>query len=399
MLNIEIPASYPATDKLLALILAGGEGKRLGSLTRNTAKPALAIGDGNRLIDFSLVNCMRSGISTVGVVTQYQAQSIHSHIDEKWNHSSRHNMNVDVLPGDENPKSLNSYCGTADAVYKNRAYIKNHLPEYVLILSGDHVYSMDYRTMLEAHIESNAELTIGAIELASNEAHRFGVLSVDEQFGVRDFNEKPQHPDTLPGSDSQSLVSMGVYIFSKDFLLHQLDIDQKNMLSAHDFGYSIIPSAIRSSSRLTAFPFTQGNQKGYWRDVGTLAAYWETHLELLDSNITGQFFASELLSLPSNSSSVTAVATINQSVLYQDVMVQPSSSLDQCVLLPESTVGENCLLQRCLVASGCHIPDGMVIGYDKEKDAANFSLIGNDVIHITSDSIASQQARSLKHAA
>ena len=269
------------TRKTLALVLAGGEGSRLKDLTAWRAKPAVSIGGKYRIIDFPLSNCVNSGIRRIGVLTQYKSHSLIRHLQRAWGFMRAEiGEFVEILPAQQRTHKKEWYQGTADALFQNIDIMQRHHPEYVLVLGGDHVYTMDYSEMLLHHVQTGADFTVGAIEVSEEEARSFGVMSVDETLRITQFTEKPKHPDCIPGKPGVALASMGIYIFSKDFLYKTLIEDAGKTGSSHDFGKDIIPANI-AEARAMAYPFR--NDKGgpaYWRDVGTLYSYWQTNMEL-----------------------------------------------------------------------------------------------------------------------
>ena len=271
------------TRDTLALILAGGRGSRLKQLTDWRTKPAVPFGGKFRIIDFPLSNCVNSGIRRVGILTQYKAHSLMRHVQQGWGFM-RGELGefVELLPASQRSRGGGWYAGTADAVYQNVDILRNHGPEYVLILAGDHIYKMDYGDMLAAHVEAGADMTIGCLEVSVEEAKAFGVMSVDEVMRVSAFDEKPDAPNSIPGKEGVSLASMGIYIFNAKFLYEQLIKDADDPQSTHDFGHDIIPSLIENY-KVVAFPYkdVQGNEPGYWRDVGTIDAFWSANLELI----------------------------------------------------------------------------------------------------------------------
>lgn len=269
------------TRNTLALILAGGRGSRLKFLTLWRAKPAVPFGGKFRIIDFPLSNCMNSGIRSVGVLTQYKAHSLIQHIYRGWNFlRGEFGEFVELLPAQQRIET-SWYQGTADAVYQNLDILRAHSPDYVLILAGDHVYKMDYGPMIAEHVERKADMTVGCLEVSLEEARSFGVMSIDEAGWIKDFTEKPEHPDPMPDQPERAMASMGIYVFNTRFLFEQLIRDADADDSEHDFGKNIIPYVI-DKYRVLAYPFrdpTSGKQ-GYWRDVGTVDAFWEANLEL-----------------------------------------------------------------------------------------------------------------------
>ena len=271
------------TKETLALVLAGGRGTRLQHLTQWRAKPAVPFGGQFRIIDFPLSNCVNSGIRRIGVLTQYKAHSLIRHIQKGWGFlRGEFDEFVELLPAQQRIES-GWYEGTADAVYQNIDILRSHHPTYVLILAGDHVYKMDYGPMLAQHVEHNAELTIGCIEIPRDSASSFGVMSVDNEHRITHFVEKPAHPEPSPGNRDQSIISMGIYVFNTEFLIDQLIADADKLNSDHDFGRDLIPALI-DQYRVYAYPFRDALhcRQAYWRDVGTVDAYWRANMELIE---------------------------------------------------------------------------------------------------------------------
>src|SRR5581483_8369431 len=272
------------TRNTLALILAGGRGTRLQDLTRWRAKPAVPFGGKFRIIDFPLSNCINSGIRRIGVLTQYKAHSLIQHIQTGWGFPrGEFGEFVELLPAQQRIHT-SWYAGTADAVYQNIDIIRDHDPDFVLILAGDHVYKMDYGPMIASHVERGADLTVGCVEVPVREGRDFGIMSVGEGGMIQEFQEKPEHPKPLPGSDELALASMGIYVFDTEFLFEQLVADANNTSSSHDFGKDLIPATL-GKHRAIAYPFrdVQSGRRAYWRDVGTVDAFWRANLELADA--------------------------------------------------------------------------------------------------------------------
>jgi glucose-1-phosphate adenylyltransferase len=371
----------------LALVLAGGNGTRLGELTRWQCKPAITFAGTFRNIDFTLSNCVNSGIRRIGVLTQYKAQTLITHLAGGWNFLAKPlGEFVEVWPAQQRlHKSW--YAGTADAVYQNLDLVIAQRSRYTLILAGDHIYKMDYRKLIEQHARSGADVTVACVPVPIDEASSFGVLGVDDHHRVSSFIEKPA-PESLKGGSQQTiLASMGVYVFTTDYLLERLRRDASMPESEHDFGRNILPAAVRED-HVSAHPFTdEGGQPAYWRDVGTLDAYWHAHMELLASNPPLDLYdpAWPILTLPeplpparllSDSSRQGSVAnsllaggviirgaTVTNSVVSSNVHVGEGSTLDEVVVLPNARIGANCRLRRVIIDAGMHIPDGTVVGY------------------------------------
>jgi len=394
------------TRNTLALIMAGGRGERLKHLTKWRAKPAVPFAGKFRIIDFSLSNCANSGIRRIGVLTQYKSHSLNMHIQRGWgNFRSDLREFVELLPAQQRIDA-SWYAGTADSVYQNLDIIRAHSPDYVLILAGDHVYKMDYGTMLARHVDFNADITVGCIEVPLDQASAFGVMGVDDDMRINRFVEKPEQPDPIPGKESHALCSMGIYIFNTRFLYEQLIRDADEPKSSHDFGKDIIPGII-GRYRIYAYPFTDAgsNVQAYWRDVGTVDAFWEANLELtavtpelnlydedwpiltLQEQLPPAKFifdeegrrGSAIDSMISGGCIISG-ATVRRSLLFSHVSVNDYSVVDSSVILPDVRIGKHCRISRAIIDRGCHIPDGTLIGEDLEKDRENYYVTPKGVV-------------------
>jgi glucose-1-phosphate adenylyltransferase len=362
--------------KCVAMLLAGGKGSRLSSLTRNLAKPAVPFGGKYRIIDFTLSNCTNSGIDTVGVLTQYQPLVLNSYIGigSAWD-LDRKNGGVTVLPPYSESSEVKWYTGTASAIYQNLNYLKQFDPDYVLILSGDHIYKMDYSDMLDYHIQKRADVTISVIEVPWTEASRFGIMNTNEEHEILEFAEKPAVP-------KNNLASMGIYIFNWPVLKEFLEMDYRNPYSNHDFGKDVIPLLIEEKRRLVAYPF-----KGYWKDVGTVKSLWEANMDLLNENSELNLFDDEwrIYSVNPNQPpqyvSPTAEiseslvnegcvieGTVIHSVLFQGVHIGKGSMIKNAVIMPDAIIGENVHIEKAIVSPNMVIPDGTIIRPDKYQD-------------------------------
>lgn len=404
------------TRNTLALILAGGRGSRLKYLTLWRAKPAVPFGGKFRIIDFPLSNCLNSGIRSIGVLTQYKAHSLIQHIHRGWNFlRGEFGEFVELLPAQQRIET-SWYEGTADAVYQNIDIIRAHKPDYVLILAGDHVYKMDYGPMIAEHVERKADMTVGCLEVSLEEARSFGVMSMDEAGWINDFKEKPQQPDPIPGQTDRALASMGIYVFNTEFLYEQLIRDADDDISNHDFGRNIIPHVI-DKHRVLAYPFrdpTTGRQ-GYWRDVGTVDAFWEANMEL--SGITPELnlydedwpiwtYQEQLppakfvfddadrrgMAVDSMVSGgcIISGATVRHSLLFSNVKVHTCAVLQDAVVLPDVDIGRDARITRAVVDKGCIIPPGMVIGEDPQADAERFYVSPRGVVLVTPDMLGQE---------
>ncbi len=397
------------TRNTLALIMAGGRGSRLKDLTAWRAKPAVPFGGKFRIIDFPLSNCVNSGIRKIGVLTQYKAHSLLQHIQRGWGmFRGEFGEFVELLPAQQRVEE-SWYVGTADAIFQNLDIINIHDPKFVLILAGDHIYKMDYGAMLAHHVEKNADITVGCIEVDVDKARAYGVMKVDENQRILSFAEKPEHPETLPGREDTALCSMGIYVFSTDFLHRLLTEDHSDELSSHDFGKDIIPRAI-AEHNVFAFPYRDADsgKQAYWRDVGTVDAFWEANLELIgitpELNLydnqwpiwtyqeqlpPAKFIFDEddrrgvaIDSLVSGGCIISG-ATVRHSLLFSNVCVHEHSVIDSSVVLPGVTVGRNCTIMHAVIDRGCAIPDGMQIGIDDREDSKRFYVSPSGIVLVT----------------
>lgn len=399
-------------QRTYGLILAGGRGTRLKQLTDGRSKPAVPFGGKLKIIDFPLSNCVNSGIRRVGVLTQYKAQSLIRHIERGWGFLEPSlNEYIDVVPAQQ---QINAgwYSGTADAVYQNLGLLDEADPSYVLILAGDHIYKMDYTRILADHVNSAADLTVACIELPIQDVSGFGVMAVDDHARVTAFEEKPAQPTPIPGNPGYALVSMGIYVFNSDFLREQLRQDAANEQSSHDFGRDFIPRVIHShhvqAHRFMDSCVNMVQGRPYWRDVGTVDAYWEANIDLThvepDLNLydddwpilgvdersaPAKFVFRErglrgmaLDSLVSNGCIVSG-ARVCGSVLFTKVRVAEYSLIEDSVLLPEVVVGRNVVLKRAVVDNGCIIPDGFQVGINPDADRARFHVTPRGITLIT----------------
>ena len=410
------------TKNTVALILAGGRGSRLKDLTDLRAKPAVPFGGKFRIIDFPLSNCINSGIRRVGVATQYKSHSLMQHIQRGWGFlRGEFNEFVELWPAQQRIEEQ-WYKGTADAVFQNLDIIRNIRAEYVLILAGDHIYKMDYGQMLASHVRNKADMTVACINVPINDAKAFGVIGVNDEDRVIDFKEKPEHPDALPGDPTQAFASMGIYVFSAAFLYEQLIRDADDPKSEHDFGKNIIPQII-NKYRVYAHRFTDscvGGEKGdyYWRDVGTVDAYWEANMELTkvtpelnlyDSDWPIWTYQEQLPpakfvfnnegrrgtatdSLVSGGCIISG-ANVNQSVLFSDVRVHSFSTIEDSVILPQVEIGRNVKLKRVVIDKGTVIPDGMEVGFDLELDRKRFHVSEKGITLVTAAMLGSPTHR------
>ena len=366
------------------MLLAGGQGSRLGVLTAKVAKPAVAFGGKYRIIDFPLSNCINSGIDTVGVLTQYQPLRLNTHIGIgiPWD-LDRNIGGVSILPPYEKSTSSEWYTGTANAIYQNLAYMEQYNPDYVLILSGDHIYKMNYDNMLDYHKETGADATIAVIEVQMKEASRFGIMNTDDEGRIVEFEEKPENPKS-------NLASMGIYIFNWKLLRKMLLADMKNQDSNHDFGKDIIPTMLNDGRKLYAYKF-----KGYWKDVGTIDSLWEANMDLINSkneldlnDDSWKIYTEDTTALPQYVGPTAEIerAFINQgcvingkvknSVLFTGARVGEGAQIIDSVLMPGVEVEEGAVVTRALVADGVKIGKNAVVG---SADSEHIELVSKRV--------------------
>ncbi|WP_018145877.1 glucose-1-phosphate adenylyltransferase [Thioalkalivibrio sp. AKL6] len=397
------------TRETLALILAGGRGSRLKQLTLWRAKPAVPFGGKFRIIDFPLSNCINSGIRQVAVVTQYKAHSLIQHMQRGWSFlRGEFGEFIELLPAQQRIET-SWYAGTADAVYQNIDIIRQHNPRYVLILAGDHIYKMDYGQMIAFHVESGADMTVGCLEVEQERAKAFGVMGVDAASRITSFAEKPEDPALIPGSKTHSLASMGIYVINTEFLFEQLIKDADDTFSSHDFGKDIIPGIIERY-QVMAYPFRdeQGVRQGYWRDVGTIDSYWQANLELIGVTPELNLYDSEWpiwtyqeqlppakfvfddedrrgMAIDSMVSGgcIISGSTVRHSLLFSNVQVNACATVEDSVILPSVTVGENCVIRNAVIDKGCRVPDGTEIGVDDEADARDYFVSPGGVRVVT----------------
>jgi glucose-1-phosphate adenylyltransferase len=400
--------------RALALVLAGGRGSRLKQLTDRRAKPAVYFGGKFRIVDFPLSNCLNSGIRQIGMVTQYKSHSLLRHLQHGWSFlKSEMNEFIDLLPAQQRIDEDSWYRGTADAVYQNLDIIRGHKPEFIVILAGDHVYKMDYSEMLAFHVEKGAPCTVACIEVPIEEATAFGVMAVDGSGLITDFVEKPPKPPAMIGKPDRALASMGIYVFDAKYLYEELERDIADTKSNHDFGKDIIPRAVRERQAV-AQPFgascvtSDASKEPYWRDVGTIDAYWEANIDLtgvepsLDMYDTtwpiwtyqeqlppAKFVFNEegrrgmaVDSLVSGGCIISGSA-LNRSLLFSKCRVNSYSKLEYAVLLPSVTVGRHSRLTRVVIDRGCQIPEGLVVGEDADDDARRFERTEKGITLIT----------------
>ena len=394
------------TPNTLALVLAGGRGSRLENLTDWRTKPAVPFGGKFRIIDFALSNCLNSNIRRICVLTQYKSHSLIQHILQGWNRfNSEHGEFVDILPAQQWVDEESWYQGTADAVYQSLDIIGSYRPEYILILAGDHIYNMDYGEMLAAHVDAGADFTVACNKVPRAEASPFGVMQVDDSGRIITFAEKPADPAPLPDDRETSLVSMGIYVFHRDYLREALRADAEDEKSEHDFGKNVIPKAIAAGDHVQAHEFTNpgAGQERYWRDVGTVDAYYQANIELLsdhppldiyDSNwpiITyqqqlppAQFAGCGTTCRVENAmvsgGCVVRESVLTDSILFSDVKVAAKCELEGVLALPGCEIGENSRLRNVILDNQCAVPPGTVIGEDSDADRKAFHVSEGGVV-------------------
>ena len=405
------------TRDTMALIMAGGRGSRLKQLTQWRAKPAVPFGGKFRIIDFPLSNCVNSGIRRIGVITQYKAHSLITHTQKGWSHlRGEFGEFVELWPAQQRMGDTSWYAGTADSIYQNMDLISMHNPKYVLILAGDHIYKMDYGNMIAEHVENQADITVGGIQVPIAEAKEFGVMGADENNRISSFAEKPENPELMPGSDSEALCSMGIYIFNKDFLFEQLVRDHDTPGSSRDFGKDIIPAAIEKY-RVFAFPFrdVQSGQQSYWRDVGTVDAYWKANLELIgitpDLNLydgdwpiwtyqeqlpPAKFIFDEedrrgmAVDSMVSGGCIISGSTVRHSLLFSDVCIDDYTTIEDTVVLPDVIIGKHCEIKNAIIDKGCRIPEGTKIGVSTEDDKNKYHVSPKGVVLVTPEMLGQE---------
>ena len=402
------------TQSTLAVIMAGGRGERLKHLTNNRCKPATQFGGKFRIIDFVLSNCVNSGIKRISVLTQYKAHSLIRHIQRGWNFlRGEFGEFVEIIPAQQQ-LGPDWYRGTADALYQNLSIMKLHHPRFVLVLAGDHIYKMDYGPMLAFHVESRADITVGVVEVPREEARGFGVMTIDENNKVTRFNEKPANPDGIPGREHLSMGSMGIYVFNARLLFRLLEQDAADPDSAHDFGKNIIPQAINNLN-VMAYPFRDANTRvqHYWRDVGTVDAFYEANMELVSVNPELNIYDSQwpiwtfqrqqppakfVLNEPGrrgmaidsvvSGGCIISGAEVVESLLFTNVRVDERSYIEQSLLFPDVRIGPDCTIKRAIIDTGGVVPPGTSIGVDPAEDARRFYVTEKGVLLVTREMLS-----------
>ncbi len=410
--------SLDLPKRAVALVLAGGRGSRLMDLTDSRAKPAVYFGGKFRIVDFALSNCLNSGIRRVGVITQYKSHSLLRHLQRGWAFlKTEMNEFVDLLPAQQRGEDESWYRGTADAVHQNRDILESYGADYIVILAGDHIYKMNYALMLADHVEKGRNCTVACIAVPRAEARAFGVMAVGEGGVITEFVEKPENPPSMPGIPDMSLASMGIYIFNAQYLYAELERDMNDPNSSHDFGKDIIPAAVKNgnaaahSFALSCVP-TNGSDETYWRDVGTIDAYWDAnidltatvpHLDLYDKRWPVWTYQAQLppakfvhneedrrgMAVESMVSGGCIVSgSVYRTVLFSGVRVHSQAKVDWCVVLPDVQIGQGAQLTRVVVDRGVKIPAGLVVGEDPVLDAQRFYRSEKGITLVTAKMLA-----------
>ena len=406
----------PLARDAMAYVLAGGRGSRLKELTDRRAKPAVYFGGKTRIIDFALSNALNSGIRRIGVATQYKAHSLIRHLQRGWNFlRPERNESFDILPASQRVSETQWYDGTADAVFQNIDIIEGYEPKFMVILAGDHIYKMDYELMLQQHVNSGADVTVGCLEVPRMEATGFGVMHVNDKDEIVDFVEKPADPPAMPAKPDMALASMGIYVFNTDFLMDELRRDAATSGSSRDFGKDIIPYIVENG-KAVAHRFSEScvretpDKEAYWRDVGTVDAYWQANIDLTDIlpeldlydrswpiwtyaeiRPPAKFVHNEegrrgmaLSSLVSGDCIISG-SEIHRSLLFSGVLCRSYSNLNEAVVLPECVIGRHASLSKVVIDRGVKIPAGLVVGEDPELDASRFHRTESGICLITQD--------------
>jgi glucose-1-phosphate adenylyltransferase len=395
------------------MIMAGGRGERLRGLTEHRCKPATPFGGKFRIVDFVLSNCVNSGIRKICLLTQYKGQSLIQHVQRGWSYlRGEFGEFIDVIPAQQQV-GKHWYRGTADCVYQNLDYVRQHHPQHVLVLAGDHIYKMDYGPMIAYHVEKGADITVGVVEVPVPDAREFGVLSVTEWNRVTKFAEKPANPEPMPGNPDVALASMGIYIFNASLIEQLLIEDAADETSAHDFGKNIIPKSIEKL-QVFAYPFrnVRTRAQNYWRDVGTVDAFYEANLELVhvspELNVydeewpiwtyqvqqpPAKFVLDDVgrCGMAVNSlvagGSIISGAVVRNSLLFSAVRVDERSEVERSVIMPAVHIGRNCIIRNAIIDEHCDIPDGTQIGVDIARDRERFDVTPRGVVLVTPETL------------
>jgi glucose-1-phosphate adenylyltransferase len=398
----------------MAYVLAGGRGSRLLELTDWRAKPAVYFGGKSRIVDFALSNALNSGIRRIGVATQYKAHSLIRHLQRAWGFFRlERNESFDILPASQRVSDTAWYAGTADAVYQNLDIIESYAPRHIVVLAGDHVYKMDYEQMLQQHVEQGADVTIGCLEVAREDASSFGIMHVDVDDRIKSFVEKPKNPPCVPGKCNAALASMGIYVFDAEFLYDQLRRDAADPNSNHDFGKDLIPYIVKHGKAVAhhysrSCVRSNGDSRAYWRDVGTLDAYWSANIDLVELlpeldlyDRNWPIWSQAELAPPAKfvhdredrrgqavsslvaGGCIISGATVRRSLLSTGVRLKSYSQIENAVILPEVEIDRSARLSNVIVDRGVRIPSGLVVGEDPELDAKRFRRTDNGICLIT----------------
>ncbi len=406
--------SSPLARDAMAYVLAGGRGSRLMELTNRRAKPAVFFGGKSRIIDFALSNALNSGIRRISVATQYKAHSLIRHLQRGWNFlRPERNESFDILPASQRVSETQWYAGTADAVFQNIDIIEGYDPRYMVILAGDHIYKMDYELMLQHHVDSGADVTVGCLEVPRKEASGFGVMHVDAEGRIKTFLEKPKDPPAMPGKPDIALASMGIYVFETKFLCDQLKRDAAEATSSRDFGKDLIPHIVKNGKAVahrfaTSCVRSCHESEPYWRDVGTVDAYWEANMDLVDvtpeldlydhnwpiwtyAEVTppAKFVhdkddrRGQAVSSLVSGGCIVSGAALRRTLLFTGVRVNSYTQMEEAVVLPYVEVGRHARLKRVVIDRGVRIPEGLVVGEDAELDDKRFRRTANGICLVT----------------
>lgn len=405
--------------RTVALVLAGGRGSRLQDLTDRRAKPAVYFGGKFRIIDFALSNCINSGIRRIGVLTQYKSHSLLRHLQRGWNFlRGEANEFIDLLPAQQRVDEAYWYRGTADAIYQNIDILRSYGPEYILVLAGDHIYKQDYSLMLLDHVERGAKCTVGCIEVPRMDATALGVMHIDENRRITAFLEKPKDPPAVPGKPDRALGSMGIYVFNAEYLYRLLEEEMASAQTEHDFGKNVIPRVVAEGNAL-AHPLNLSSvpaasrHRPYWRDVGTVDAFWAANLDLASQLPELNLYDSEwpvwtyqeqlppakfvpderghqgeTANVLVSGGCIVEGSALRDAVLFSSVRVRSCCTISQAVILPQCEIGRGCRLSRVVIDRGCQIPDGTVIGEDAEQDGQRFYRTPSGVVLVTQEMLA-----------
>jgi glucose-1-phosphate adenylyltransferase len=411
--------SAPLSRDAMAYVLAGGRGSRLLELTDKRAKPAVFFGGKTRIIDFALSNAINSGIRRIAIATQYNPHSLIRHLQRGWNFlRPERNESFDILPASQRGSDLLWYNGTADAVFQNIDIIRSYRPTYIVVLAGDHIYKMDYEIMLQDHVDSGADVTVGCLEVPRGAASAFGVMQVDDGDRIVSFLEKPANPPAMPDKPQMALASMGIYVFNAEFLYEQLRRDAADLSSSHDFGKDVIPYLVANGKAL-AHRFdhscvrSREEPTAYWRDVGTVDAYWQANIDLTETvpaldlyDQTWPIWTYAELTAPAKfvhdvdgrrgfavgslvaGGCIVSGAGVRRSLLSTGVRVNSFSTMEDAVVLPYVEIGRSVRLKKVIIDRGVHIPAGLVVGEDPALDARRFRRTESGIVLITKKMIS-----------